>query len=74
MDPSPLGPCRVCGRPSWMADDLGPAHPCCEAWAAREPRKPCPSCAASRAAADARAKGPTSRPFGFRGIALGSPE
>jgi len=27
--PPPCGPCRVCGRPSWQNDEIGPMHPCC---------------------------------------------
>lgn len=23
-------PCRQCGGPSWLADELGSVHPCCE--------------------------------------------
>ena len=23
-------PCRLCGGPTWLTDDLGAIHPCCE--------------------------------------------
>lgn len=45
------GVCRFCGDPTWMADDDGPLHPCCEMWAAvLAAGKPCPACAQSRSA------------------------
>jgi hypothetical protein len=42
-------PCRYCGLPSWLSDDTGPLHPCCQLWAAElQAGRPCPACAASR--------------------------
>jgi hypothetical protein len=44
------GPCRYCGLPSWLTDDTGPLHPCCQLWQAElEAGRACPACAASRA-------------------------
>lgn len=40
-----LGPCRVCGRPAYAADETGPAHPCCV-----ENGPDCPACKASEVA------------------------
>lgn len=40
----PFGPCRHCGRPSWLMDDEGaPAHPCC----ALHSPGPCLACRSS---------------------------
>lgn len=39
-------PCRRCGGPSWLSDDLGAIHPCCELHGAGE-GKPCPACKSS---------------------------
>ena len=25
-------PCRLCGGPTWLQDELGSIHPCCELW------------------------------------------
>jgi hypothetical protein len=25
-------PCRLCGGPTWLSDDSGAIHPCCELW------------------------------------------
>lgn len=36
-------PCRNCHGPSWLADELGAVHPCCQMHGAGE----CPSCRAS---------------------------
>lgn len=35
-------PCRGCGGPSWLSDDLGAVHPCCELNG-----QPCVGCKAS---------------------------
>lgn len=43
--PPPLGNCRVCGNPSWLADDEGPVHLCCARVA---PGERCVACAASQ--------------------------
>lgn len=37
------GPCRLCGGPAWMQDELGSVHPCCQLWN----RGDCPACKAS---------------------------
>ena len=42
-------PCRYCGRPSWLADETGPAHPCCRWWFEREGAPHCPACRTSEA-------------------------
>ena len=39
------GPCRLCGGPTWMQDELGSVHPCCQLWN----RGDCPACKASEA-------------------------
>lgn len=51
----PLGPCRVCGTPSWLADDRGPVHRCCARAEAHGERE-CLACRAAWAAADRRAR------------------
>lgn len=43
----PAGDCRVCGLPSWLADEYGPAHPCCVLHEAKH-GEDCPACRASR--------------------------
>jgi hypothetical protein len=45
------GACRYCGQPSWLSDQTGPLHPCCQLWAEElKPAGPAPACAASRTA------------------------
>lgn len=47
--PPPAGPCRYCGEPSYIADDLGAVHLCCRSW--RRVIKAgfaCPSCQIAR--------------------------
>jgi hypothetical protein len=45
---TPPGPCRLCGRPSYQADDDGPVHECCLAWRhVLAAGRPCPSCQVS---------------------------
>ncbi|HET7488810.1 MAG TPA: hypothetical protein VFJ85_12850 [Acidimicrobiales bacterium] len=46
--PPPAGSCRVCGDPSWGADDKGPVHGCCARFEARHPGHPCPACAQAK--------------------------
>jgi hypothetical protein len=41
------GPCRVCGLAAYLGDEQSPVHPCCLNSPAG---RPCPACAASRAA------------------------
>jgi hypothetical protein len=45
-DTPPVGLCRIetCGRPTWMVDDLGPAHPCCVLNEKASPGDPCVAC------------------------------
>jgi hypothetical protein len=39
------GPCRYCGTPSYLADELGPVHECCKAWRrVIKAGHPCPAC------------------------------
>ena len=46
-------PCRLCGGPTWLADELGSLHPCCElsrgqgAVVDAEGLLVCPACKAS---------------------------
>lgn len=42
-------PCRYCGEPTWLADEHGPAHPCCRWWFEDEGRRHCPACRTSSA-------------------------
>lgn len=44
--PPPLGNCRIatCGNPTWMADEVGPVHPCCLLWEAVAPGVRCLAC------------------------------
>jgi len=54
-EPPPLGPCRYCGDPvwgqrTWLSDEVGPAHSCCEIHERENPYEPCIACAASAAA------------------------
>ena len=44
--PEPLGDCRVCGDPSWLADETGPVHLCC---ATVPEGETCGACSMSRA-------------------------
>jgi hypothetical protein len=38
-------PCGHCHRPSWSADEAGPAHGCCIAWKrVIKAGRPCPAC------------------------------
>jgi hypothetical protein len=51
------GPCRYCGRPSWLTDHNGPLHPCCQLWADElAAGKTCPVCEANRAARRSRTR------------------
>lgn len=46
----PDGPCRYCGRPSYLSDDEGPLHPCCKKWIGEWGYKTCVACSTSDAA------------------------
>ena len=52
--PPPVGACRVCGDPSWLADDTGAVHLCCRRWEHEQPGVACPACAQSRENASAQ--------------------
>lgn len=41
-EPAPVGDCRVCVRPTWRSDDVGPVHACCSIHGS-----PCLACSAS---------------------------
>lgn len=60
--PMPLGPCRLCGRAAYLADDEGPAHPCCVLWAEAAPGVDCPACRQGEAQAAAQEKREMRRP------------
>jgi hypothetical protein len=47
-------PCRVCGEPAWLADDVGPIHPCCHWWVEIEGRSYCVACRAAKALREQR--------------------
>jgi hypothetical protein len=44
-EPSSCGPCRRCGRPSWLEDENGAVHPCCKFWMGEEGHRRCDACA-----------------------------
>jgi hypothetical protein len=41
-------PCRLCGEPTYLADERGPVHPCCVIWFEQFGRPYCRGCRASR--------------------------
>jgi hypothetical protein len=59
--PAAKGPCRICGDPSWMADESGPAHPCCVLHAKEHPGQPCIACATSKSESLRRSSRPKKR-------------
>jgi hypothetical protein len=42
-------PCRVCGDPAWLSDDVNAVHPCCALWVEIEGQDYCVACKAARA-------------------------
>ena len=57
-------PCRYCTEPTWLADQRGPAHPCCALWMGEQGMTHCPACrtAAGLRWHDTRRRGTRARP------------
>jgi hypothetical protein len=63
-------PCRRCGGPSWLADEDGAIHPCCELHRAGKGR-PCLACKSSEMLnreQRRRGKKHISQPSAYKGV------
>jgi len=45
----PAEPCRFCGQRTYLADDVGPLHPCCAFWMGELGNGWCEACRIAKA-------------------------